>query len=372
MTDEEQERKDEDKYTPNFWKVQAKKLDNNQLTQLEHNETERYMAKLGVGGIESKSGDWQKAMADFYATVNDDPRYGNWKRNQGIVAGIEGGMDVLNTLNRLSTARRQQDVYEEEKRKLQDPTAPPTTPKSEELKSATESARRDLSQPIREIDPILQRNMDMLRAGMNAADTGSGGQAAASTSGRMAAINQSRTAMNQMIPAIEGIRRHQKQEYNRLVQAGISEDDMRFKQSMQKFYYAETRALQESRAVGALGAQANANVYGAQQELYGQLGDAVSPLMNFNYGGNKQTAPSSTPQGQTNPYEIHDGNPYKTGVMNANIRAATDNYIEPWSALGSVAPWAAKYGKGTNNNLQKFYKEWDNDYGLSPSLQYGK
>jgi hypothetical protein len=283
-----------------------------------------------------------------------------------MAAGIEGGLEALQTISNMRVARRQIDDAKRLENELQDPAAPPTTPKSQELAEATESARRDLSQPIREIDPILQRNVDMLRQGMSTADTVSGVQAGLAGAGRQAAINQSRNAMNQMIPAIENIRREQKAEYNRLISAGISEDDMRFKQAMQKYRVAENRYLTEAQAIGGLAAQGNANLYGQQADLYGQMGQAVNPLVNFNYGGNAQTAPSSTPQVPQYNMGFQD-NPYQTGLMTNNIAASTSQPM--FTAIGNLDPKAQEYGNNVRGNLEGFLNNWNKNPYLDLKTQ---
>jgi len=287
--------------------------------------------------------------------LNDNPRFKNYTKRQEIAKGIEGGVQALQTLSNISTARRQIDESKRMEEELIDPSAPPTTPKSQELADATEMARRDMGQPIKEIDPILQRNMDLLNQGFNVAETTSGGQAGVSGSMKQAAINQARSANQQMIPAIEGIRRQQKEAYNRLIAAGISEDDMRFKQEMQKYQVAENRYLAEAQAIGGLRAAGEQNLFGQQQDLFGQLGSAISPAVNFNYGGTKAADVAAAPnptmnyQFQAPQYQQIANNPYDTGVMGDNINQATNRY----TAIGNLGKGFQAYGNKLDFNLEE-------------------
>jgi len=295
--------------------------------------------------------------------VANSPYYKNYKKRQEIAKGIEGGVEALRFLSNKSVARRQIEEAQRLENELTDPSAPPTTPKSQSLVDATEMARRDMSQPIKEIDPILQRNMDLLRQGMNVADTTSGGQAGVSGSMKQAAINQARSANQQMIPAIEGIRRQQKEAYNKLIAQGINEDDMRFKQEMQKYQIAERRYLMEAEAIGGLRAAGEENMYNANQGMWDQFGNMVNPLVNADYGFNKKVdntpSPTMTAQFQTpqiDPLYDPRAAAYQTGWMKNNTGEAIKNYTTPsYTAISNISKRYQDYNDRLDQNLKNSY-----------------
>lgn len=231
---------------------------------------------------------------ELYDKILSNPRLKNFQRRREIASGIEGGVEALRMLSNAATARGQINEARRLENELQDPAAPPTTPKSTELAEATETARRATTRPITELDPLMQRNMDLLRQDFTSGDTMSGGQAGTAGSLRQSAVNRARNANAQLIPQIENIRRQQQAEYNRLIQAGIGEDDMRFQQAMQKYKIAENRYLTEAQAIGALGAAGRENLYNQQQGLYDLAGGAVNPMMNFDWANQQTSIPEQT------------------------------------------------------------------------------
>ena len=322
------------------------------LTVPEQNKVMKSILELGGNKTEKERedlySDWR--LQEILDGMKNSPRK-NYRRNQEIAKGIEGGVSALKTLSNMQTARRQIDEAQRLENELIDPSAPPTTPKSEELRDATEMARRDMSQPIREIDPILQRNMDLLNQGFNVAETTSGGQAGVSGAMKQSAINQARTSNQAMIPAIEGIRRQQKEAYNRLVAAGISEDDMRFKQEMQKYRVAENRYLQEAQAIGGLRAAGEANKFGQQQQLWDQVGGIANQAMNYNYGKADPVAATSQPNYPTS----------HTGVQSNNIAATGATYNAPYTAISNFGnnryqDYSTRLDESLNNIYNPYLK----------------
>ena len=284
----------------------------------------------------------------------------NFRRNQKIAEGIEGGFDALKTISNITTARRQVDEAKRLENELVDPQAPPTTPKSQELLDATEMARRDVTQPMREIDPMLQRNMDLLRGGMNIADVNSGGQAGLNASMKQNVINQARSANQQLIPQIEAIRRQKQEEYNRLISAGISEDDMRFKQQMQKYQVAENRYLMEAEAIGGLRAAGEENLFNQQNQMFDQAGSAASgAIKNMNYGGVSANEVNTANQFQlpntSELYNKQQANNYQTGLMTDNINQSGNTYKTPqFTALGALGTGYQDYSTRINSNLDNW------------------
>lgn len=242
------------------------------------------------------------AVDKLTSKLDEIPRFKNYNKRQEIAKGIEGGVEVLRTLSNLSVGQRQRDKARELEAGLQEPSAPPTTAKSIELEEATATARRDLSAPLRDLDPILQQNIQNLRGNLGAAKTASTGQAGIYGSLSQNAFNQAQRANNALIPAIQNIRRQQKAEYNKLISAGISEDDMRFKQSMAKYDIANQNYVREAQAIGNLGAAGSLNVYNQQNELFNQIGGSVSPLINNNLFNRNDAAPQQPPLSQPKPY----------------------------------------------------------------------
>lgn len=284
---------------------------------------------------------------ELYERILANPRMRNFQRRREIASGIEGGVEALRTLTNAATARRQIDEARRLENELQDPAAPPTTPKSTELAEATEMARRDATRTPIELDPLMQRNMDLLRQDIAQGDVMSGGQSAVAGSLRQSAVNRARSANAQLIPALENIRRQKQAEYNRLIQAGIGEGDMRFKQAMQKYRVAENRYLTEAQAIGALGAAGRENLYNQQQNLYDLMGQAVQPMADFNWQNQapEATTDAATVGGQAvNLYDPQQA-AYGTGGLNQSAINNTANRYVGYSALEGLDP---KYGEMFN------------------------
>lgn len=276
---------------------------------------------------------------ELYEKILANPRLKNFQRRREIASGIEGGIEALRLLSNAATARRQIDESRRLENELQDPAAPPTTPKSTELQDATETARRATVSPIKEIDPLLQRNMDMLRQDFASGDTISGGQAGIAGAMRQNSIENARKANQALIPAIENIRRQQQSEYNRLIQAGIGEDDMRFQQAMQKYRIAENRYLTEAQAIGQLGATGRENLFNQQQGLYDLMGSAAQPMMNFDWRNN----PPEQTQSQAQVFGVN--NPM-------NIQNKQYGMRKQYSALEALDPKYGEKGRQYDQNLQ--------------------
>ena len=272
---------------------------------------------------------------EFYDKLLANPRFKNFQRRREIASGIEGGIEALRTLSNAATARRQIDEARRLENELQEPTAPPTTPKSTELAEATETARRATTRPAMELDPLMQRNMDMLRQDIASGDTMSGGQSGVAGSLRQSAVNRARSANQALIPALENIRRQKQQEYNRLIQAGIGEDDMRFKQQMDKYRIAENRYLTEARAIGGLGAAGRANLYSQQQNLYDLAGGMIQPAMNANWGG-------GAPEATTN-----------TATQANQAGMYQPQYLNEYSAIKALDPNTGAYADKINESLRQ-------------------
>ena len=317
---------------------------------------------------------------DFKSIYNllDSSSHKNYKRNQEIAKGIEGGVEALRFLSNKSVARRQIDEARRLENELTDPAAPPTTPKSQELLDATEMARRDMNQPLRDIDPILEQNLRMLNEGQNAARVASGGQAGLYGSMTQANVNRAREANNQMIPAIENIRRQQKEAYNRLIAQGINEDDMRFKQEMQKYQVAERRYLTEAQAIGGLRAAGEENLYNSNQGIWDQIGGAANQLVNANYGFGKNK-PELQPLGgaqfqspQMSPLYDPKAEAYKAGIASVDVTRPFNNlsgskpYMDKYTAISNLGDGRYQnYNNKLNFNLDTFIGRLGNGYNYN-------
>lgn len=348
-------------------KDRLEEIKNKEASSLTGNDFKEYLKLIANKSDEEiKDMNADGALDRLNEMIQANPRFKNYQRRQELARGIEGGIEALRTLSNISTARRQIDEAKRMENELTSPSSPPITPKSESLRDATEMARRDMTRPIGEIDPLLQRNMDMLRSGFNVADTASGGQAGVNASLKQNAINQARSANAQLIPAIENIRRQQKEEYNRLVAAGISEDDMRFKQAMNKYKYAENRYLTEAEAIGNLRAAGESNLFGEQNVLFDQVGNAVSPAINYNYGGVKASDVNSnayqTPQFQINPPQLYNqqaAQNFSNGLQGGNIASSGARYVTPkYSAIGNLGNNFQDYANQLDQNLENIYNPY--------------
>jgi len=299
-------------------------------------------------------------LTDLYTRLNKNPKFKNHAKRRDILSGIEGGLEAFRTLSKLSTARRQKDEYEREKNALREPQAPPTTPKNRELESATETARRDLSSPLRDIDPMLQRNLDLLRAGMSNAKTIGGGQAGITGSLQQATINDARRGTQAMIPQIAEIRRGQRAEYNRLIAAGINEDDMRFKQAMRKYIVAEDKYMIESEAVGKLGQQANRNIYNQQEDLWDQVSNIAGGYFDsiIKDGFSKQTPAQQGAEGLP---PLPEG-----AILNMNFDPAGFTGGVNRGSIASMSKYSAIAGLGSQ------YQDYRNNLKTRLNQNYGK
>jgi len=337
------------------------------LNNLDGGDISTKIWKDSLALFNGKTGDEIEAFdpSSIYAMADKNPRLRNYARRQQIARGIEGGIETLKNLSNLSVGYRQKEKARELEAELQEPSSPSVTPKSVELEEATSSARRDLSAPIRDIDPILQQNIQNLRGNLGAAKTASTGQAGIYGSLSQNAFNQAQRANNALIPAIQNIRRQQKAEYNKLISAGISEDDMRFKQSMQKYDIANDNYIKEAQAVGALGAQANQNIYAGQNQLFNQMGSYVDPLINNNLF-NQQTTKPVEGTSESKPYVMDNGayNP------NAEYGARATDY----SAIGNLGGAYQDYKNKLDLNLGGWINgdyAMPNDYMSGFNQRYG-
>ena len=82
-------------------------------------------------------------LSALFDKLDANPRTANYQRRQKIAEGIDGGLDALKTISNLRVARRQVDEATRLENELQEPSAPPVTPKSQELAEATETALKN-------------------------------------------------------------------------------------------------------------------------------------------------------------------------------------------------------------------------------------
>lgn len=281
-------------------------------------------------------------LEDIFAKFANTPQYANNRLKDEITKAIGDGAQLYEAISNIGTARGQIRQADEAAEALVEPAVPGITPKSTELAEATESARKRLSGPIAEIDPILQRNLDLLQKNLGVAKTASAGQAGAYGALGQQAINQARRGAMAAIPEIGRIKRGDEAAYRDLLRQGTAEDRNRFNQQMQAYDALNRRYLTEAEAAGNLGAAGRENLAYGRRAMTDQLGRTVAPL-----------AVSG-----------------KTGVENIlnNIRGrrATENELlnqtapigEPpksYTALESLDPTAASYGMGIHESLGQYF-----------------
>jgi hypothetical protein len=274
---------------------------------------------------------YTKEAAEITAAIQANPKYANRQTMQEIAGSIEGAVDLFNTFSNLSTARRQISDAETAAAGLQKPEVPSLTPKSAELQEATLDARLQSRGRIREIDPILQRNLDLMRSGLNVAKTASTGQAGIYGSLGQAAINQAQRANMAAIPEIERVKRSRDARYDSLIRAGMSEDLARGQERQSIYGNQYQQYIDEAGAIGALGSAGHYNLAAQRQDVGGQLGSMTSGILNnmrFSGGGTNYGTPPTA-------------------------QRAT---LQDYTTLGNLNPKYDALNDLTNSSLASYYK----------------
>lgn len=226
-------------------------------------------------GFENYSGQLQ----DLFQKIADTPEFATKRFKEELSTAISDGAALYTSLENMRTARGQIRTAEEAAEALQAPALPSVTQPDVELGEATETARRRLSGRLPELDPILQRNLDLLQQGLGVAQTASAGQAAAFGTLGQQAVNEARRANLQAIPQIEAARRQDFSNYLQLLGQRQAEDRAIARERMGLYDRAQRRYLEEAKAAGQLGAVGQQNLALARQGLGQQLGAAISPLI---------------------------------------------------------------------------------------------
>ena len=150
-------------------------LDKEQLTS---EEVKRFVALIrDMSDSDIEAMDADGAVTKFYEKLQNNPWFANFNKREELLKTVAGGIDVFKTISDIAVARKQVEQANADAEALQSPSSPPITPKSAELQTATENARRDITRRLPELDPVMQRNLDLLQKGLNVAETASTGQA---------------------------------------------------------------------------------------------------------------------------------------------------------------------------------------------------
>jgi hypothetical protein len=261
----------------------------------EHKDTIEEISKIVSENPEYME-DFTEEAAAISESIHSNPKYSNFQTMQELTGSIEGAVDLFNTFSNIATAKRQIEDARTAAEEIQKPETPSLTPKSAELKEATLDARLASRGRIREIDPILQRNLDLMRSGLNVAKTASAGQAGIYGSLGQAAINQAQRANMAAIPEIERVKRSRDARYDSLLRTGISEDFSRGAERMGLYDRQYQQYTDEARAIGELGSVGNYNLAMQRQDLGGVLGSTFSNIsggvlnnMRFRRGRNQDS-----------------------------------------------------------------------------------
>lgn len=293
----------------------------------------------------SEFADYSQDLSDLFTKIASTPQFKSKRFREELSAAISDGAQLYDSIANMITAKGQVELSEEALSQLKAPAIPSVQPKSTELAGATETARRRLSGRAPEIDPILQRNLDMLQKNLGVAKTASTGQAGTYGVLGQQAVNEARRANIDAIPAIEGIRRQDQATYNQLLGQGLSEDSRRFGQGMQVYNAQNRRYETEARAAGQLGAVGRANQALARQGLTSQLGKVGSSLFQ---GGQKFAGLLNNIRGGSQIASNQLLNP--KGSVGLGVPM---NY--KYEGLRNLDPSVADYGNLVNQNLEGYF-----------------
>ncbi|KKN46959.1 hypothetical protein LCGC14_0667830 [marine sediment metagenome] len=229
--------------------------------------------------IDSQSDEALNASMDEIRTLaeafGEKGAFENIKFRKEIEDGVADSAALFNTFANISESKRQIREGQEAADALVEPALPAPQTKSKELESALEDARRDKSGRPIELDPILQRNLDLLQSNLGTARTASAGQA--STYGALGqnAINQARRANLAAIPSIASVQREKQGEYNRLLGASVGEDTNIYRSNLALSKQMNDRYLTEAQAAGGAIGAGRYNLALSRQGLGQGLGSMV-------------------------------------------------------------------------------------------------
>ena len=282
--------------------------------------------------------DFTKEKADITERIYSIPKYKNNETRKEITSAIEGGFELFNTFSNLAAANRQIKDAKTAAESLVKPETPSVKGKNQDLINSTEGARRDRTQRIKEIDPILQRNLDMMRSGLGVARTASTGQAGSYGALGQNVINQARRSNNAAIPQIAAIRRQQDSRYDKLVGQGIQEDAIRDAQLMNRYGIQNENYQTEAAAIGQLGAIGRENRANIMQGMGGAVTNALQPLSSMVLNNSR--------------FNNARSNGIDMGKVNDQSLV---NNAQRYTSLGNISPeWDSKLWEIENNLASRF------------------